>query len=145
MQRLQGASEAPLFLLLGAGFVVVYLYRRVYGLLIPGCILIGMGLGELVDNRFGIVDGMQLGLGIGFISIFIVAWLVEQKNRWWTLIPGTILVLFGLGQTRWLMRGLFDYWPLILVALGVILLLGGLKGRKDTEGSDYPPTGPISG
>jgi hypothetical protein len=114
---LEGSSEAEsLFLiglfLIGGVFVAGYLYSRAYGLLIPGCILLGLGLGPLVgggpvDVEFG--PGIQvtissfgedtfvlLGLGVGFVAIYVIPLVYQGRSHWWPLIPGLILILLGL-------------------------------------------------
>lgn len=39
------------------------------GLLVPACLLIGMGFGFITDH---LVGGMFLGLGVGLLGMFII-------------------------------------------------------------------------
>jgi hypothetical protein len=114
---------------LGAIFLVAYFNSRSYGLLIPGCILLGLGLGEAMDQS-------SLGLGLGFIGIFAVDTLVRGRmSHWWPLIPGVIIAgselsdmnIAGLGTLRDIAA---DWWPLLLVLLGVLILFRGMADRR---------------
>ena len=105
---------------LGAIFLVAYLSSRNYGLLIPGCILAGLGVGELINWS-------SLGLGLGFIAIFVIDRLARGKSHWWPLIPGGIITISALtergGPLIAPLRGLVDnFWPLLLIAVGLLLL-----------------------
>ncbi|MFC1801462.1 hypothetical protein ACFLZB_03280 [Nanoarchaeota archaeon] len=46
------------------------------GLLIPGGLLIGMGVGFIIDE---LVGAMFIGLGIGFVAAFIAFWAEKKK------------------------------------------------------------------
>ena len=105
---------------LGAIFIVAYLTTRKYGWLIPGCILAGLGLGELLGWS-------SLGLGLGFIGIFVIDLIMRGKSHWWPLIPGVIITLDALGDRANVviapLRGLVaSGWPLLLIAIGLLLL-----------------------
>ena len=57
-----GYLEGELVLaVLGAAFLAAYLVRGRYGLLVPGSILLGLGLGGLLEESWAAVDGHQLG------------------------------------------------------------------------------------
>src|SRR4051812_922042 len=88
--------------------------------LIPGAILFGLGVGQLLSN-FPFAgywtggDLTTLGLGLGFCLI----WALERKH-WWALFPGLILILVSLSSIS--MIG--NLWPLALIALGAYMLYG---------------------
>ena len=133
--RFEGFQAEYVLLGLGVLFMAGYFVRRRYGLLVAGGILLGLGLGEVFDSalaRFG--DGGQLGLGLGFVSIYAIALAAERRSTWWPLIPGGLLILSGLDRTEEVARYIFDNWPLALVVIGILLVLGGLK--KGGEGGD---------
>lgn len=109
-------------------FVVMYATTRTYGFLIPGMILgglaIGVGLQEYgYDPSGGIV---VLGLGAGFIAIYLVNVLVQSPASWWPLIPGGILSVVGVTQ---LTEGtaaaetIARLWPVGLIVAGIIVLV----------------------
>ena len=80
LQRWQGAGTSTILLLIGAAFLVAYLLRRAYGLLVPAGILLGLGLGGLLEARF-LDDEAVFGLGCGFVFIYVVALLVERNSH----------------------------------------------------------------
>jgi hypothetical protein len=110
----------------GGVFLAWYLYRRRYGLLIPACILLGLAVGRLLDRAdLNIRDGQALGLGLGFVAIFILDMIVRDRSPWWPLIPGGILLVKGvglhIGPADWFLS---QGWPLVLVVIGVLILTG---------------------
>jgi len=112
--------------LLGVVFLVPYGLTRSYGLLIPGCILAGIGIGLMFDRPPLITPvAVPLGLGLAFIAIYVVHLAMTRASHWWPLIPGSILVLVGIAEgipqaQVFIEKG----WPLILVLIG-LLILGG--------------------
>ena len=73
LQYLEGPGRAVILLLAGGSFVAAYLYSDIYGLLIPGGVLTGLGLGSLGEWReVAARDPNAVGLGIGFIAIYVV-------------------------------------------------------------------------
>src|SRR3990170_4522655 len=133
-QLVEGLADHVWTLLIGGLFVAGYFYRKAYGLLIPGCILLGIGLGNLAQGsirNFGDFDSIALGLG--FIAIFVIAALYQGRTHWWPLIPGGILVIQGLQEGSQAVRDLVSVgWPVILILIGLILLAGAFRatGRR---------------
>lgn len=113
-------------LLIGGAFLYAYFrtkqgYR--IGFLIPGAILTGIGVGQVIENyAFFNIGGdiTAVTLGLGFCAI----WYFERRH-WWFLIPGSILVLSGLSQ----MYLIGNLWPLVLILIGVYLLYGQSRRR----------------
>jgi hypothetical protein len=137
----QGLGNAAILFLVGGVFVAFYLYRRNYGLLIPGCILLGLGLGAigqvaLAAGDYGswTLDNLSsLGLGAGFLAIYLIDRIYRGATHWWPLIPGGVLVIAGLAQSNGDLRRVLSLgWPLILVLVGLVLLAGtlGLTGKR---------------
>lgn len=123
-------------------FLVTYATTRKYGFLIPGMILgglaVGVGLQEYgFDPSGGVV---VVGLGAGFVAVYLVDVLIQTPARWWPLIPGGILSVVGVTQ---LAEGtaaaatVARLWPLGLVAAGVIVLVATFMrpGRSRAEPS----------
>jgi hypothetical protein len=119
-------GPALFLILLGLVFLVPYALTRSYGLLIPGCILAGVGLGLVFDRPpLGTAIAVPLGLGLGFIAIFVLQLIVARQSHWWPLIPGGLLVLVGIAEGIPQAQVLFEKgWPLILVLAGLLILTG---------------------
>lgn len=135
MQFLGSVGSAAILFAVGVIFLAAYFYTRTYGFLIPGCILAGLALGQLAGQAgmFSFTGLSGIGLGIGFLAIFVIDWLYAQNMRWWPLIPGGILVVTGLASANENLQVLLQKgWPLILVVIGLIVLAGafGLTGRQ---------------
>jgi hypothetical protein len=118
--------------LLALVFLIPYAFTCSYGLLIPGCILCGIGIGLAFERVLARPDvTVSMGLGLGFIAIFVVQRVVAGASHWWPLVPGGILLLVGLAETmpqaqQVLERG----WPVILIVIGLGILAGQFVVRK---------------
>ena len=78
MNYFEQTGRSVVLLLLGEVFVATYLYTRGYLLLVAGCILVGLGIGSFGETSYLIVgDFTHLGLGIGFVLIYLIALLYE--------------------------------------------------------------------
>lgn len=119
-------GPALFLILLGLVFLVPYALTRSYGLLIPGCILAGIGLG-LAFDRPPLSTGVAvpIGLGLGFVAIFAIHLIIARRCHWWFLIPGGILVFAGIAEGIPQAQTLIENgWPLILVLIGLLILAG---------------------
>ncbi len=131
-QKLDAIGSEVIMLIIGTAFLVAYFYQKAYGLLIPACILLGLGTGSMLQDRvWWANEGIQLGLGAGFLAIYVIAKLYERYSHWWPLIPGSILVLIGIPKTKEILRFLREHWPLILVAIGVLILIAAFRRVTD--------------
>jgi hypothetical protein len=120
-------------------FLIPYIFTRSYGLLIPGCILAGIGLGLAFGHALARPDvAVSIGLGMSFIAIYVVQLLVTGVSHWWPLIPGGILVLVSIAEVVPQARQLLERgWPVILIVIGLGVLaaqmLQGTSGVRNTE------------
>ena len=136
LTRVEDIADSVLFFVIGSLFLGAYLYSRNYGLLIPGCLLLGLGAGTLLENMEQLDEPWQIGLGVGFVAIFVITLLYERRAHWWPLIPGGVLLLSAFEFGDELMRFLFSGgWPLVLVVVGVIILLGTFTKRGSRDGT----------
>jgi hypothetical protein len=119
-------GPALFLILLGLVFLIPYAFTRSYGMLIPGCILAGIGLGLVFDRPpLSTAIAMPIGLGVGFIAIFVLQLIVARQLHWWALIPGGILLLVGVAEGIPYAQVLIEKgWPLILVLIGLAILAG---------------------
>jgi hypothetical protein len=133
LQVTRGPAEVVVFLVLGTAFLVGYFRSRAYGLLVAACILLGLGFGALGErSSIDFRSFSQFGLGLGFLCIFVIDTIYRGGAHWWPLIPGGILLVTSVGDTRAL-RLLVKGWPLILVLIGVVLLLRARRGSRQEE------------
>lgn len=134
LQHLRGYGESVTFGALGVAFLAGYLWRRSYGLLVPAGVLLGLAAGTAIEEALeGPTEWSLVGLGCGFFLIYGLDLAYRATNRWWPAIPGTILLLLAFPWTEALFELLLEYWPLILVLIGVILLLSALVDRPGGE------------
>lgn len=120
---------------LGMIFIAWGVVTKHFGFMIPGGILLGLGIGTLVQQEFmtqassdtrGAV--VVLGLALGFLAILPLCWFVAERLELWTLIPGGVLLVVGLclligGTALNVLQFVGNYfWPLLLVGVGGYLL-----------------------
>ncbi|MEA3335217.1 MAG: hypothetical protein U9R25_04855 [Chloroflexota bacterium] len=116
-------------------FLVWGLATRTFGLIIPGGILAGIGLGVYLMSQpslelagEGTAGIFMVAFSAGWALITLLSPLTDEGFQWWPLIPGGIIGLVGLalisGETGLQFLKLIGYaWPLALVAVGAYLLL----------------------
>lgn len=120
---------------LGLIFLIWGLTTDSFGLLIPGGVLSGIGLGTyLVSGPLSDVEGAAtvavflLAFAAGWALITLLSGFTGEGLQWWPLIPGGIMAAIGgallsggfaLEVLSWLGRG----WPLGLVIVGLYLIL----------------------
>ncbi len=137
LTRAENFADAVRFFVIGSLFLGAYLYSKNYGLLIPGCLLLGLGAGKLLERMERFDEPGQLGLGAGFVAIFVIALLYEKRAHWWPLIPGGVLLISAFAIGEELRRFLFSGGlPLVLVVIGVIILLGTFTKRGSRDGAE---------
>ena len=132
--RVEDLGQSLLFFIVGSVFLVAYLFSKNFGLLIPGGLLLGLGAGDVLGRAFELQNPARIGLGAGFIAIFLIPLIYEKRSHWWPLIPGSVLLVtaFSIGED--LMDFLFSGgWPLVLVAIGAIIVLGSFKKRGPSK------------
>ena len=113
--------------MIGLAFLAAYAFTRQYGFLVPGGIMTGLGIGIIYEDRLRAEGApVLLGLGLGFISIYVISRVRGRMPAdWWPLIPGGVLTVIGLflaaGQTG-LLGAVGRWWPLVLIAIGLYII-----------------------
>ena len=130
-------------LLLGLVFYIWGIVAREPGVMIPGGILSGIGLGiaVLVNDLVpaGIEDGgvFLVVFSLGWASITVMSAIFSDETQWWALIPGGIIgfvglaVMFG-GIFMNTLEAVSVFWPVILIIVGLSVIW---KARKSKEKS----------
>jgi hypothetical protein len=131
----------PLYIVgIGALLLVIGLLTRVPGLAVPACIVAGIGGLLYYQDTSGNWESWSYAWALipGFVGVgVIVAGLLEGKLRK-PLREGGQLILVSL--VMFLAFGSFfgliglgplgQYWPVLLIALGVVILVGRLIFRR---------------
>jgi hypothetical protein len=121
-----------LFLAIGVAFLVSWVFNRGMGSLYLGSIISALAAPGLLESA-GVINGPGLGtlcLGVAFLFIALVR--AASRAGWgWQAVLGVLLV--AVGGSSLALSGISDLlWPLLLVALGVVVLArssGGRRGR----------------
>jgi len=136
VQNVKTESLGLLFLpALGGLFLIAGIIGRQVGFIIPGGILTGIGLGVVLTQnpQIAVTDTAQggvffLGFALGWFLITVLSKVFTHDTQWWALIPGTIMALIGGalmlgGAALNVLEFAGRWWPLILVALGLIIIV----------------------
>ncbi len=130
-------------LLLGLVFYIWGIAAREPGLMIPGGILTGIGVGIVLLVNDMVPAGLNEGglfllvFSLGWASITLMSAIFSDETQWWALIPGGIIGFVGLAV---LFEGVFMnvleaaayLWPVILIIAGLTIIW---KARKSKEKS----------
>ncbi|MCS6801706.1 MAG: hypothetical protein RMM58_11395 [Chloroflexota bacterium] len=117
-------------LIIGLTFLAASFVTRAYGLLIPGGIVTGVGVGiVLAANTSGPLAGalFLFALAAGFVLVWVggIVLRVQPAGGWWPLLPAFFIALAGL--TALGSQGLewmWQYgWPVVLIAVGGFLIV----------------------
>lgn len=127
------ASGPAILLAVGVALALWGVLQRRLGPLVPGCVLLGLGAGMFLGDRgveaLGMVRWHVLGLGFGFVLIFLLALVLGLGSQVWALVVGLVLCAVGFLPH---LKGLVDpqvlvavrtYWPVLLVVAGLYLVV----------------------
>lgn len=129
-----GLGRGYITIFLGGLLLIGYLWKKHSAFLVPGCLLLALGLGSIGRRSFLDWDrGDFVPLGLGFLAIFVIKFLYEKKTLWWPLIPGLVFLFAGFTYLEHWFRKAAENWPLIVVVIGLLIVLSAMfsKGRKD--------------
>jgi uncharacterized membrane protein HdeD (DUF308 family) len=148
--ELPGLESLAIYFVLGLGllFLVWGVITREAGLMIPGGILTGIGLGiALVAGPFEFDDGDLSGgvfmgaFALGWVLITVFTALFTDETHWWPLIPAAIMAIISgallvEGPFEVVLEWLGKLWPVALIIGGIAMLLGARKLNKKEPESD---------
>lgn len=134
LREFLGIGPELVLILGGLVFLVPYFFTRWYGLLIPGMLLVGLGAGLAYERVSNVGWAVPLGLGIGFVLVYVVDWIVTRSTRWWPLIPAAALaipaIISAFPDARvWLEK----VWPVLLILLGLLLVARNFVPRRQPK------------
>jgi hypothetical protein len=136
IKEFQGLGETTVLVVIGVIFLAGYLRRKSYGLLVPAGILLGMSAGMILEDSIPWVDHSVLfGMGSGFVAIYLIPLIYQGRTHLWPLIPGAAMILISLPNGERIFEYFAENWPLILVIIGVLMLLGAF-GRPAARSLD---------
>jgi hypothetical protein len=119
-------TAALLFLGLAFAFAQIYLTNRgeLWWAIIPGGFLFVLGVVIIFSNVLSVtILGLLLFMGMGLVFCLLYL-LGDRQQQWWALIPGAILLIFGLfvwnrgGENS---AGSIRWWPILLMAIGLVI------------------------
>jgi dipeptide/tripeptide permease len=135
-QNIKSEDLGLLFLpALGGLFLIAGIIGRQAGFIIPGGILTGIGLGAMLTQNPAMAPTETaqggvffIGFALGWFLIPVLTKLFTHETHWWALIPGTIMALIGGalllgGAALNVLEFVGRWWPLILVALGLTIIV----------------------
>ncbi len=130
----------PVALLLFAAVSIVSVAKGDKGNVFWATFLLVCGLFSFLKN-YGVVDSLWsinlwsillLAFGLSFFALYAL-----KPKEWGVLVPGCILSAFGLVAVlddlgiNWLtMRQVIDYWPLLLIAVGLGIIFGSFRRTR---------------
>lgn len=126
-----GAMAFGMVLLtLASCFLFFSFWKQLYGLLIPGCIIGGLGVGVAFASVTG-GAAIFWGLALGFLAILLVGRRMFNKPHQWPIYPAIPLfavgVMLALLQLPGILAGSLIWLPLLLIGIGLYLGFGGKK------------------
>lgn len=129
-ESLEAYDGLVFFAGISCGFWWVYFAdRQQWWAIIPAGLLLTLGIVSALDEVTGMDTGGSFFLGLG-LTFLLVAILPGPGSRSWALIPGTILLLFGvvIGTPFF---GVADYfWPAVLILLGGFFVIRFFRDRS---------------
>jgi hypothetical protein len=121
---------------LALAFGNIYLLARQerWWAILPGGFMLVLALVVGASRWINAVEVLAALLFGGLGLVFFLLYLLDQRRRqWWALIPGSVLLVFGaLALTADSMQkgGFVRWWPLVLVAAGLLVWVAGRRTPK---------------
>ena len=135
----QRVTAGAFFVGQAIAFAHVYLLDRAerWWAIIPGGFMLMLGgtiaLSSLTEEPAVLGTALFIGLGIVFFLLYLLG---QRRQLWWALIPGSVLVLFGLllfSAGRSEQNLILRWWPLLLPLLGAWLIWRATRARPNRK------------
>ncbi len=120
---------------LGLAFVIVGLVEKWIGMIIPGCLLFGSGLGVYIpwgttyaSTALSKTGVMLVLFGIGWVLITLLSRAITHRFIWWPLIPGGLQAVVGWGlyiggEPGNAVNFISNTGSIVILIMGIYLLL----------------------
>lgn len=131
----QRITVSLLFMGLAIAFLNIYLLdrRQHWWAVIPGGIMLVIGIVIALSARISRAETLATllfcGMGVVFLALY---WLGGRPRQWWALVPGSVLLVFGLfiftlenGESSAILR----LWPVLLIVIGVVVGVASYRTR----------------
>ena len=138
--RFVAVDAAPAWMLgIGCALTVIAVLRRHYGSLIGGTVLLGIGAGMILGDRgvagWRMNSWLLTGLAAGFLGLYLIAAVLKINRHPWPVVVGAVLLaIVAARQLREfalmppsVVMAVRTWWPVALVAIGLVLLVRGLR------------------
>ncbi len=135
----QRITAGLLFVGQALAFAHIYLLDRDerWWAVIPGGFMLVLGGVIALSSRTMDPDTLGTTLFVGLGAVFILLYLLGRRSRlWWALIPGVVLIVFGLflfSVERSSESVLVRWWPLLLMLFGLFLGWRAVTRQPDGE------------
>jgi hypothetical protein len=133
------------FLAIATAFLAAWLIGRVWVAMVPGLIVLGLAVAELIEDLALLgpagddVPGLaSSALAVAFLAIWVIS-TARGRRSMWPLWAAAIFGLIGAAQLSGRLVGipsLSALWPVLIIGVGVLLLL---NARRSSD-SGTPPT-----
>ena len=131
-------------IIIGVGLIFIFaaLLAGIGGLAIPGSIISTVGLILFYQNSTGDWESWSFvwalipaSVGLGIILMALIdGRLRESRPGFWLLIVNLIIFVVFMAFFRQNSNLLLRYWPVLIIALGVLVLVQALWPRKRIQG-----------
>jgi hypothetical protein len=127
-----------IFLGLALAFATIYLVNRHehWWAIIPGGFMLVLGGVIALSARVTRLETLGTALFVGMGLVFFLVYLLAGVRRhWWALIPGGVLVLYGLviySVDNAVQGALLRWWPAALLIVGAVLAWFGASAPPPT-------------
>ena len=128
-----------LLVALGAVFVVMSLVTRTGGTLVPGVILLGLGVMFLYQTRSGdwaswaylwpLMPGLA-GLGL-FLGSFLDREMRPARMVGLIMLVVALVLLAVFGGLFGLSPDILRYWPVLLILIGAVIFFRAMRPRQE--------------
>jgi hypothetical protein len=131
--------QHALLIACGVSLCLIAIFRRAYPTLVAGMVVLAVAGGLVLGARhtlgLGRSSWLMLCLGLGFVGIYLLGLVTGMRSHWWPLAPGAALLILSGGDSVWRLASLPPWfseavqawWPVALVVLGLVILIGALR------------------